>query len=581
MKKIILKPLLFSLFLVVTFCLMNTNVHAKTVLSEEIPNSAYVIGSYVFTRDTNTDKGYNGRLTTNLIMLASKSIESDAIDDMIIYYKTATGKWINGLNGTTVEAPASFDINYTNLKLEDVNNTVSAPKAPILYLNSPDFKDQKTDMMSYQLDIYIDDVDDKANKVDGVELEIVNYLSQGTHKDLKYGENFTTVTEILSNTRTDLNLVVGRQYHSDNIQFDNKTMGSYSISARAYVLDGNGKKTYSDYVRIAIDSASTFPTVQITNKNANPDYISIVQGNYIYKLGIEKPNSAAYVGSKAAYKVSEITENSSREIGIFRLDEEFTVPVPGNSVKTYRAQIGYYDDNNRFIASAFTNENAPTFVIDTRKPTAPTFASRGVGYSSIDSIKNGEYIHIDSDFYETQAEDTLDYNIEKTEIYRIDWVATPKGEREPQFTLITDSHQFGFAHFFPPNGAAYYVARVYATNAVGKRVYSDFSDYTMIVRTPIISSSELKDGKVTVSIENQDEFDVNTSFIFYTFDSTNGEVELGKLQGGTYQEASIDIAVDKNMNIYARAYEYDWLHSQDERKEAHSENSNSIDVVIE
>ena len=40
---------------------------------------------------------------------------SSDLDNMIIYYKTATGTWINGLTGSPIEVPETFEINYTNI----------------------------------------------------------------------------------------------------------------------------------------------------------------------------------------------------------------------------------------------------------------------------------------------------------------------------------------------------------------------------------------------------------------------------------------------------------------------------------
>ena len=51
----------------------------------DIENNTYIIGDYSFNRDAT--EHYHGVLTTNYIMLASRSIESDNPDDMIIYYK--------------------------------------------------------------------------------------------------------------------------------------------------------------------------------------------------------------------------------------------------------------------------------------------------------------------------------------------------------------------------------------------------------------------------------------------------------------------------------------------------------------
>ena len=96
-------------FIIGLFLICLTNVDAKEMTSEEIPNNSYVIGTHVFTEKTT--------LLTKHIMLSSKTIKSNSIDDMIVYYKTPRGKWINGADGTQLEVPTKFNIDYIDLEL--------------------------------------------------------------------------------------------------------------------------------------------------------------------------------------------------------------------------------------------------------------------------------------------------------------------------------------------------------------------------------------------------------------------------------------------------------------------------------
>ena len=179
------------------------------------------------------------------------------------------------------------------------------------------------------------------------------------------------------------------------------------------------------------------------------------------------------------------------------------------------------------------------------------------------------------EFYEEQEEDTLDYQIDGSEIYRVYYKNS-----EPVYELITE---MGFAHVFPPSGYSYYVARVYAFNALGEKVYSDFSDYTPVVRTPIISVSEVLDGKVTVSIDNINDYrkDSGITFTLYGLvDSTNEEVELGNIIYQGDQELVFEIEVTENMQVYASASINDWIHStSDQAIRAYSYKSNGVDII--
>lgn len=569
LKKV--KFLVLSFILTIAFCSFNSNVSAKTMSPDEIPGSAYVIGSHMFTRDVNETTGYEGRLTTNLIMLAAQTIGSSDLDSMIIYYKTATGVWINGLTGNPIEVPETFEINYTNMQLEDDNNTVSKPKVPIA-IYEPISVNEETDLITYQLDIYIDDIDDKTNKVDGVEVSITNSLNSNLSKriDLPYGENFNSTTTVLNNYEgTDL--VIGKTYHNDYVTFETQYNGYNTINVRAYAKDENGVKQYSDVVVIAINQDDLLPQLEIINDYSNPDYVAIDNDYYIYRLGIQIPD--AYV-----YKVNfnKFAYRTNCADGVFALDEEFSVSVAKNSVKSCTAQMGYIDKNGDF--KYFSSANEINYTIDTRTLTAPIlYYNTNNNYpgpnSTIDAILDGEYIRINESFYEEQSEDTLDYQIDGSEIYRVYYKNS-----EPIYELITE---MGFAHVFPPSGSSYYVARVYATNEAGKKVYSDFSDYTPVVRTPIISGSEVFDGKVTVSIDNINDYwkDSGITFTLYGIvDST--EVELGNIIYQGDQELVFEIEVTENMEVYASASINDWIHStSDQAIRAYSYKSNSVDII--
>lgn len=62
-------------------------VNASTISRDNVSTSTYIIGKYMFTRKTNPSTGYEGGLTTKMIMLASKTLNGDSLSEMIIYYK--------------------------------------------------------------------------------------------------------------------------------------------------------------------------------------------------------------------------------------------------------------------------------------------------------------------------------------------------------------------------------------------------------------------------------------------------------------------------------------------------------------
>ena len=101
-------------FLVVLISLLFIQVvDAINVSEREIDSSTYIIGKHIYTRNTN--ENYDGVLTTERIMLSSKTITSDKESDMIIYYKNARGNWIDAITGEEKQAPNTFDIKVVDL----------------------------------------------------------------------------------------------------------------------------------------------------------------------------------------------------------------------------------------------------------------------------------------------------------------------------------------------------------------------------------------------------------------------------------------------------------------------------------
>ena len=108
------------LVLSIVMLLGTNNIYAQQMTSYEIPNNSYVIGTHVYTA--------NISLSTVDIMIASQTINGNGRADMVIYYKTPRGIWINGSTGVSITAPSIFNVDYINekvidtVKYGDVNN---------------------------------------------------------------------------------------------------------------------------------------------------------------------------------------------------------------------------------------------------------------------------------------------------------------------------------------------------------------------------------------------------------------------------------------------------------------------------
>ena len=93
---------------IIVFCTGIILVNARTLNTEtDIDNISWVIGTHLFTTKTTLD--------TRKIMLASKTINSDDINDMIIYYKSIWGYWQDANTGDKLEIANTKQITHKDL----------------------------------------------------------------------------------------------------------------------------------------------------------------------------------------------------------------------------------------------------------------------------------------------------------------------------------------------------------------------------------------------------------------------------------------------------------------------------------
>ena len=108
-----MKKLINKFLFVLVLLLVSTNVNAKVIDKNDIFENSYVIGNHIFTENT--------ILTTKHIMLASKTIGGNSLDNMTIYYKAPGGIWMDGLTGDILNVPDSFEVYYQDeTKIEEV-----------------------------------------------------------------------------------------------------------------------------------------------------------------------------------------------------------------------------------------------------------------------------------------------------------------------------------------------------------------------------------------------------------------------------------------------------------------------------
>ena len=194
--------------------LTNPNYETQELDKGDIYPSTYVIGDYIYTRNSNKKYNYDGKLTTQRIMLASKTLKSDKEEDMIIYYKTARGIWIDALTGHEVTPTQKLNISTVDL-INQKNDNME------VYLSSGTVFNQKIKQLAGNANATYETNDVKITKVKKAESINLSNLSSNN---------------IISTDESDVPLYVW---------YDNGTIYYYPLH-------------YFDNVKIYLNSLSNF-----------------------------------------------------------------------------------------------------------------------------------------------------------------------------------------------------------------------------------------------------------------------------------------------------------------------------------
>lgn len=236
MKKQI-KHLLLALGIVA----ISTNVSAKEISKNEIPENSYVIGNHVFTENT--------ILTTRHIMLASKTIEGNSLNDMIIYYKAPGGTWMEGLSGEELNVPDKFDIYY-----EDTQ---------IYTLNKPDLKYEVIGNVSGKYELTLEMDKENTGLIAGME---VYYAPIDSDK----------LSVIYDGTATAQGNKSGKEIYTYRVEkTKDELYGNYKVRTYNYVSD---EKVYSDFSNTITYKKLEKPALKLVNtKKDNDDLIGTLK----------------------------------------------------------------------------------------------------------------------------------------------------------------------------------------------------------------------------------------------------------------------------------------------------------------
>ena len=507
-KKLLYLLLLFGIL----FCI-KINVNAKEILSSDISPRTYIIGAYEFTENT--------ILTTRHIMLASKTIDGNTLNDMIIYYKNPRGKWINGLTGEIVEVSDKFNIEYVDL---------------IKFLTTPTLENILGDETSATLSItssgyYLDS--NNLSKISGWELyekttDGYSKITEGTNYNYKVtlnpGETKTFVARVYK-----LNETLDRVYsdYSNEVEvtreklntptlandYNDKTKASLSILGAGYygsseetlkeisgwelyekTTDGYSKITegtnYTYQMELVPGEAKTF-VARVYKDKENGDRIYSEYSNELEvtreKLQIptlaNDPSdlSGAHL-SMAVEGYYASGEDALKEITGWELYEKtengyvtiandstysHNVSMDQGTTKTFIARVYYENENVTKTYSEYSNE----VVVTIEKIKVPTLTfSKNNDKMTLSIIAEGTY-----------KDETEQNKITGWELYE-------KGETN---TLITSDKPYTYEMDIPYGETKTYYARIYIVDVYNNKVYSENSAELVInekLPTPTLSN---------------------------------------------------------------------------------------------
>lgn len=507
-KKLLYLLLLFGIL----FCI-KINVNAKEILSSDISPRTYIIGTYEFTENTT--------LTTRHIMLASKTIDGNTLNDMIIYYKNPRGKWINGLTGEIVEVSEKFNIEYVDL---------------IKFLTTPTLENILGDEISATLSItssgyYLDS--NNLSKISGWELyekTTDGYLkiTEGTNYNYKVtlnpGETKTFVARVYK-----LNETLDRVYsdYSNEVEvtreklntptlandYNDKTKASLSILGAGYygsseetlkeisgwelyekTTDGYSKITegtnYTYQMELVPGEAKTF-VARVYKDKENGDRIYSEYSNEleVTREKLQTPTLANDPSDLSGAHLSMAVEgyyasgeDALKEITGWELYEKtengyvtiandstysHNVSMDQGTTKTFIARVYYENENVTKTYSEYSNE----VVVTIEKIKVPTLTfSKNNDKMTLSIIAEGTY-----------KDETEQNKITGWELYE-------KGETN---TLVTSDKPYTYEMDIPYGETKTYYARIYIVDVYNNKVYSENSAELVInekLPTPTLSN---------------------------------------------------------------------------------------------
>ena len=510
------KKLLYLLLLFGILFFIKINVNAKEILSSDISPRTYIIGAYEFTENTT--------LTTRHIMLASKTIDGNTLNDMIIYYKNPRGKWINGLTGETVEVSEKFNIEYVDLikclttpTLENIlgdetsatlsitssgyyldSNNLSKISGWELYEKTTDGYSKITEGTEYfytsnefapgETKVYVSRVyyettdgnriySDYSNELEVTREKLQTptlandpsdlsgaHLSMAVEGYYASGEDALkeiTGWELYEKTENGYVTIANDSTYSHNVSMDQGTTKTFI--ARVYYENENVTKTYSEYsneVVVTIEKIKV-PTLTFSKNNDKMTLSIIAEGTY--KDETEQNKITGWELYEKGETNTLITSNKPYS---------YEMDIPYGETKTYYARIYIVDVYNNKVYS----ENSAELVINEKLPT-PTLSN--------------DYSYTDGAKLSILTEGYYGSDVEKKNMIS-GWELYEK--TESGYSILTEGTNYTYELAMESGSSKTFVSRVYK-NINGEKVYSDYSNEITIER--ILIGDANCDGEIS------------------------------------------------------------------------------------
>ena len=456
------KFLLFSVVSILTMFLGIVSADAKTINKDDVPSSTYIIGTHMFTRTSNSN--YDGRLTTKLIMLAAKTIDGDSIDNMIIYYKTASGKWIDGLSGKEIKNLDSFEINY-----KDTEVLLETPKLII-----------KDDYLTLEnLEFYTKN-EGWEDEISGLDYKIISSITYYRYRDLVY--KWKTTTKSYYSESSEYIPQPSSEYVSDSIQTGWKWYKEIDASADSQ------KVMAKPFQMLCHDSSSGSLVRKNIWKNgsmqADPCKAAGLESSFTIG-GAEFKSAKTYTcddpesGTAQALKSGNADTICSASCNIGTLSDDKTTCT----YKTKNYYQGYYVSapengakKDESTATQVSNEwhKVVTTITDEYYATAPSNDATKVGTGIWESWSDYQTTKPEEINGTRQTESRQKINYEVTN--KIDgWEIYEKTGKTYNLLEVYDLSNSAGLYKLDFDSSRIFVARTYRVNAKGEKVYSNYS----------------------------------------------------------------------------------------------------------